>query len=200
MLEFDSSSCSCCWSLTSLWASPDQVRLEFADVGDAGARGEAQQARLLRSGASKKYLLARLHRSQVEWEDRVLVPSHFYANIFPVDPGCTARRSMTPVFRSLTSCASGTPWALLGAYGPPFGFVCWYAGCTTMTSAKGNHIAWRWPDDEEWTWCGDKYRKKDPRKPPQEPRPARSMPTVPPAPPKTAIDMTSGPPLALRKE
>ena len=106
MLEFDSSSCSCCWSLTSLWASPDQVRLEFAAVGDAGARGEAQQARLLRSGDSKKYLLARLHRSQVEWEDRVLVPSHFYANIFPVDPGCIARRSMTPVFRSLTSCAS----------------------------------------------------------------------------------------------
>ena len=100
-MEFDS---SCCFLLLLEFdSSPFRV---YPHPRDAGARGEAQPARLLQSGVSKKYLLARLHRSQVEWEDRVLVPSHFYANIFPVGPGCIARRSMTPVFRSLTSCAS----------------------------------------------------------------------------------------------
>ena len=78
----------------------------------------------------------------------------------------------------------------MGAYGPPFGFAWRYTGCLTPASAKGNHIVWRWPEDEDWIWCSDKHRKKDPRRPPQEPRPARSMPAVPPAPPKTAIDMT----------
>ena len=55
---------------------------------------------------------------------------------------------------------------------------------------KGNHVAWKWPEDGDWTWCNDRYRKTGPKSLPREPRSAGGLPAVPPVPPTTGADRT----------
>ena len=82
---------------------------------------------------------------------------------------------------------------------------CRYVGCETEGSARGNHVGWTWPGEDQWTWCADKYRKKDPRKPPTVPRGAGALATAAPlasvaGPPPPAAKPTVGAALPLESE
>jgi len=59
---------------------------------------------------------------------------------------------------------------------------------------KKFHVGWRWPEDAGWTWCNDRYRKKDPKRLPTERRP-----TVAPTPPPPAVLPPAPPPATFSK-
>ena len=55
----------------------------------------------------------------------------------------------------------------------------WFVTCTTPTTAAGNHRGWKWPEQENWTWCADYRRLGDSRIPPRVRRTQEDAAVVP---------------------
>ena len=47
------------------------------------------------------------------------------------------------------------------------GIGYWYVKCTTWNASKKLHTGWRWPNSDNWLWCSDYRRSRDPRIPPR---------------------------------